>query len=379
MPERRAAQRLFFIVNVDWFFLSHRLPLAQAAQKAGWDIQLLTASTGRFPDLEKGGVPCLEIPFARSFSHPFHELKCVYLLIKSFRDTPPDVIHCVALKAIILGGIAARFCGVKRVVYAVTGMGSMFIKETLFARMYQGVFKLILSFLFHQSGARIIMQNAEDVDYFKREGLAPPDKIELIKGAGVDVNLWESKPELEGGPFICLMPARLLKDKGIWEFMKAARILHKKHGAKILCRICGDEDAGNPTSISAHELQPYIDDGSIEWSGHRKDMKAEFEKCHMVALPSYREGLPKVLIEAGASGRASVTCDVTGCREVIKDGVNGLLVEARNAEKLAERIEWMMEHPLERRRMALLAREIVEQEFALEKVLTRTLRIYETV
>lgn len=371
-------KKLVYIVNVDWFFLSHRLPLALAARDAGYDVSVITADTGDCAVIQQYGIKVYSVPFARSFAHPFHEWKCFKRVGLLLKELKPDVVHCVALKAVILGGWPARRLGVSRVVCTVTGMGSTFIRKSWRSQIWQALVRQGLNRLFSGEGFRVIVQNTDDYQAFLQQNLAPVSRVVLIRGSGVDLNKFhpveEPSPESEG--FQVVLPARMLRDKGVGEFVEAARIIHSS-GVKVRMILAGGLDPHNPTALTRDTIEKWVQEKLVIWRGEISDMVTLYQSSHVVVLPSYREGLPKVLIEAGACGRASITTDVPGCREIIQNNINGLLVPVCDSKNLAEAILTLCRNEERRRQMGREARKIVEAEYELDSVNRRTLELYQ--
>lgn len=324
-------KRLVYIVNVDWFFISHRLPLARAARDAGWDVHIFTTDTGRAHELEKEGFSVKRVSLGRALQNPLVEILCFLSILTGLIRLRPQVVHCVAFKAVLWGGIAARLCGVPRTILAVTGFGSTFLKKGRRGGVWKKIIFTLLRLVCAGRSVRLIVQNRDDRAEFISAQIARAEQIALIKGSGVNLEEFTCSPEpAPDNGLRCVLPARLLRDKGVLEFVEAARILKSQPATQTIHMILvGGIDPHNPSSIAETELNEWIQEGIIEWMGHRNDMETVFHECHIAVLPSYREGLPKALIEAGACGRPSVTTDVPGCREIIQDGVNGLLVLPR--------------------------------------------------
>ncbi len=367
-----------YIVNVDWFFISHRLPLALAAQARGWDIHIFTTDTGQAGELEKKGFHIHRVPLGRAMQNPFLELTCFFSILSGLNSFKPDVVHCVAFKAVILGGLAARFCRIPRIVLAVTGFGSTFLGDGLKSKLWKKAVFALLRFICSAKATRVILQNEDDRREFLQQGILHPEQIALIRGSGVSVDEYIPAPEpgMEEG-FVCLLPARLLKDKGVCEFVEAARILKStESGVKWRMVLAGGVDLDNKTSITKEQMDSWVGAGLVEWRDHCRDMIPLYRMSHVVVLPSYREGLPKVLIEAGACGRASIATDVPGCREIIQEGVNGLVVPVKNAAALAAAIIRLQRDHQGRQMMGQKAREIIVSGYDVRDVIDKTLFLY---
>ena len=369
--------RLVYVVNVDWFFLSHRLELARAARREGYEVHVLTADTGRLGEIQAEGFDVVAVPFARSFTHPLRELCCLWLVWRTLRRLKPRVVHCVALKAVLIGGLACFVAAPPRTVFTVTGVGSTFLGASWKSRAWRGLVRWALRTVFSPAGARVILQNGDDLREFIGAGVVPREKAVLIRGSGVDLERFQPAPEPpETDGFVVVLPARLLKDKGVREFAEAGRILREAGRFRVRMILAGGEDLHNTSALDARIVQEWVRKGWVEWPGFQNDMATVYRSAHLVAFPSYREGLPRALLEAGACGRATVATDVPGCREVIREGVNGLLVPARDASALARAIGRLLGDPDLRRDMGRKARQIVEQEFGLPRVIERTLETY---
>lgn len=365
---------ILYFVNQLEFFLSHRLPLARAAREAGYQVHVAGPRSASVARLEENGFVFHHIAMTRSGVHPVQELATLMGIYRLLRRLKPDILHNVALKAVFYGSLAAKFAGTRAVVNALTGLGFVFIAEHGRARVLKNLIMAGMRFAFRQGRHRLIMQNHDDPRLFIEAKVVPPDEVVVIRGSGVDMMQFQPAPEPPGG-IRAVLVSRMLWDKGVGEFVAAARELKRK-GSPVECLLVGDGDPGNPASVSAHQLEQWHREGVVTWLGHTNEVADIFAGSHIVCLPSYREGLPKVLIEAAACGRAIVTSDVPGCREIVQDGRNGLLVPVRDGMALADAIEKLaLEHDL-RRLMAESGRALAVQEFSVERVLQETLELY---
>lgn len=368
-------KKLVYIVNVDWFFISHRLPLALHAVKEGWDVYLLTKDTGRKEELERQGIKVYDVPFGRTSVNPVEELKCVMMSRHLLKKIKPDVIHNVTWKGCLWGGIAAKMTGNRHVVNALSGLGSVFINKGLVNRIIGYLTKVA----FKNDYAAFIFQNPDDVSWFKSLGYATDNRIHIIKGSGIDLKSYAYKEALPKNKLKVLFPARMLRDKGLCELIEAFKILRPKYEEKIELILAGSCSDANKTSVSEKELKGMTVEGYITWIGNQIDMYPVYVESDIVALPSYREGLPKALIEACAVGRPIVTTDVPGCRECVEEGVNGYMVPLKSTEELAEAIAKLVEDPAARKRFGEASRQKAEREFSIENVIEKTFGIYEQV
>lgn len=366
--------KLFFVANVDWFFMSHRLPLALEALKEGDKVWLLTADTGRKQEIEALGIRFLTIPFKRSGRNPLHELRCLWLLCKYYRRYQPDVIHHITLKAALLGSLAAKLTFSRRVVNAISGLGYNFTDGR--DGLLQKIVRLFIRTAFRSRWFSFILQNPDDVKMIRELHLVSPSHIHLIKGAGVDLEVFSYMPPYPKEKLHVLFPARILLDKGVIEFIEAAKSIREEVKGKVLFILAGDCDRENLAVLREEDLLPLLEPGYMEWIGFQKDMLPVYQESDIVVLPSYREGLPKSLIEACAVGRPVVTTDVPGCRECVRDGWNGFLVPAKDSGALAKALLQLIKDGELRELFGRNARKLAEQEFSLTAVVEKHREIY---
>jgi glycosyltransferase involved in cell wall biosynthesis len=377
-PESSAAAegpsgRLLFLLRDPAFFLSHRLPIARAARAAGYDVHVATVNEPAAQAIRAEGFTHHELP-PRSANNPFSELRTFNRMRAILRAVRPDILHCVTVHAVMLGCLAARLERVPACVAAISGLGYAFLDSGFLALLRRrGMNALFRAGLAHPN-LRAIFQNPDDRHYFLERGLIDEARTVLIRGSGVDTDIFHPTEE-PAGPVRIVLPARMLSDKGVCEFLAAARILKAK-GRVAQCVLAGDVYPANPKSISRETLETWRAEGVVEWLGHCDDMPAVYAQSHIVCLPSYREGLPKALLEGAACGRALVAADVPGCREIVRDGENGLLVPARNAPALAAALERLIANATLRRTLGARGRAIVLAEFTVDRVVRATLEVY---
>ncbi|MFQ5773404.1 MAG: glycosyltransferase family 4 protein [Kiloniellaceae bacterium] len=376
MTARQASDRptLLLTINDAGFFLSHRLPIAQAAAAAGYRVHVAAARSPAAETIAAHGLVFHPLPLSRRGLGPWREVRTFWSIYRLYRSLAPDLVHQVTVKPVLYGGLAARLAGVPAVVNAVSGLGYVFVDRGWKAGVLRSAIKAAYRIALAQRNGRVIFQNLDDREEFAAQGLVNPDASVLIKGSGVDLARFAPKPEPEGVPLV-MLASRMLRDKGVGEFVEAARVLRKK-GARARFVLVGDTDAGNPAAIARDRLKAWRREGVVEWWGHREDMPGVLAQAHVVCLPSYREGLPKILIEAAACGRPIVASDVPGCREIARAGDNALSVPIRDAEALARAIERLIADPDLRRRMGARGRSIAEAEFSVARVVRETLAVY---
>ena len=369
------AMRLLFVVNAPEFFLSHRLPIALAAKRAGYEVHVATADDGQAcRTITEQGLIHHIVPLTRSGQHPVRELAAIMSLCRLMKRLHPDLVHLVTIKPVLYGGLAARLAGVPAVVAAVSGLGTVFVSRGGRAGLVRRVVGVLYRLALGHRNLAVIFQNPDDRAALTRIGAVEAHQTRLIRGSGVALEDCPLVPEPEGRPVVT-MAARLLREKGVVEFVEAARLLAKR-GVEVRFRLIGSPDPGNPTSITPEELAIWRDEGLVELPGYRNDITAQYAQSHIVCLPSYREGLPKSLVEAAACGRAVVTSDVPGCRDAIEPGKSGVLVPARDAVALADAIQRLVEDGEQRRAMGRAGRELAEREFAIDKIVAAHLAIY---
>jgi glycosyltransferase involved in cell wall biosynthesis len=366
--------KMLFVDNDVNSFYSYRIGVACAARDAGFEVHVAAPQGKAVELLEREGFVFHAISMTRSGTMPWKEVGTIFALAKLFRQIQPDLVHLVRLKPVLYGGLAAHGARVPAVVNLLTGLGYVFTAETRKAGILRKIVSFSCKVAFRHKNQRVIFQNPDDRSVFVNNKILPMQQTVLIKGSGVDIEEYRPVPEPVGVPVV-LLASRMLRDKGITDFVDAARAL-KNAGVPARFVLVGDTDAGNPTAISADQLQEWASSGVVEWWGHQNGMHSVLTQAHIVCLPSYREGVPKVLIEAAACGRPIVTTDAPGCREIVRHSENGLLVPVRNSQALAEALRTLIENPALRKRMGNRGREIVVQEFSLARVIDETLRVY---
>jgi len=373
-----AGRRLMFVVNNPAFFMSHRVPVALAAQRAGYDVHVATMDGPAVADIQALGMTHHAIPMTRSGKHPLQELGTLLALVRLFRRVRPDVVHLVTIKPVLYGGIAARLARVRGMVAAISGLGFVFLSNSLKMRLVRSVVARLYRIALGHPNSRVIFQNANDRDLLKSLGAVRDEQVVMIRGAGVDLDAYRALPEPPTPPVVVTMVARLLRDKGVQEFVQAAGILRQR-GLPVTMQLVGGVDAGNPASATQSEVDAWQRDGAVQALGERSDVAALYAASHIAVLPSYREGLPKSLIEAAACARAVVTTDVPGCRDAIEPGETGLLVPVRDAQALADAIARLAEDPALRQAMGAAGRALAEREFNIERVASIHVGLYDAL
>jgi glycosyltransferase involved in cell wall biosynthesis len=366
--------RILFFVTEDWFVCSHWLPMVIAAKDAGNDVVVVTRTNKHAELIMQHGIRVIPFEISRRGSNLFREFTTILRLLGIYRKEKPRLVHHVAMKPMLYGSLAARLARVPHTVNWVAGMGWLFVSNHQRAKILQSAVRKALGMLLR--GTSVIVENKDDQAIIASLGIANRD-IHLVRGAGVDTSAYAPSPESEGVQLVVL-PARMLWDKGVGEFVDAAKQL-RQHGVKAGFVLVGEPDEGNPASVPEEQLLAWQKEGVVEWWGRREDMPKVYAQSHIVCLPSYREGLPKALLEAASCARAVVTTNVPGCRDVVRDGDNGMLVEARDAAALANALSRLLADPELRSRMGQRGRERVLNEFSQEKIVAQVLEIYREV
>lgn len=370
--------KLLMIVNVDWFFLSHRLPVALEALRSGYEVHIVTTLTEGRERLEAYGFKVHEVNMDRSGAGLLGLLATLYKFIRLFWRIRPDVVHLVTIKPVLLGGLAARVSPVGGVVFAISGLGHVFVDNTLLGKVRKKLVGIWYRFILSTRNMRIIFQNPDDRHAIESIANLDAAKVAMIPGSGVDLKEYCYALPPEGRP-VMLMAARLLATKGVREYVQAARIL-KERNIKARVLLVGAPDVGNPASVSEVELHAWAQEGVVEWLGHRNDLSSLMAQSHVVVLPSYYgEGLPKVLIEAAACGRAVVTTDMPGCRDAIEPDVTGLLILPRSPEAIADALSTLIQDRRRCLKMGLAGRERAEQLFDVHSVGQIHLSLYDSL
>ena len=369
--------RLVFVINELSFFFSHRLSLAKAAQQAGYEVHIVSPKSDNVDQLIQHGFHFHPILLDRKGLNPFRELRLMLSLFWLYRTLKPSIVHHLTIKPVLYGGTMARLAGVPSVVNAVTGLGYLFISQSRSAKLLRNFSKVGFYLAFHHPNMRVIFQNPDDQQQFVKNHLLKPEMGLLIKGSGVSLEEYQSLPTPKSAEIVVLLPARLLWDKGVGEFIQAADILRRQYNIKMV--LAGQIDTGNPSAIRKTQLDIWLKQGLVEYWGFQRNIQQAFARCHIVCLPSYREGTPRVLIEAAACARPIVTTNVPGCRDIIIHGENGLLVEPKNAQALADSIAELAADSNLRERMGRRGRQIVAEGFSSDLVNRKTLAVYKTL
>lgn len=367
--------KLFIVVNVDWFFLSHRLPVALTARDAGWDVTIVTADTGKLKEIEKHGLKVIDLPMSRSGMNIIEELKTLRFLYYLYRKEKPDVVHHVGMKTILWGTLAAKFSKVNGVVNAISGLGGFFAEDN--KGLLSMVMPMALRFSHNRPNLLCIFQNDDDWNLYVRHRIIRHEQGRFIKGSGVDLKDYCYTPEPSEGKIKVILTARMIVEKGIFLLTEAAERLRARYGDSIEFQLVGGLD-DHPDAITKEQMDAVCDGKYIKWLGYRADVRDLLKACHIVAFPSYyMEGLPKSLIEANAVGRPIITSNSVGCKEAVIDGYNGFLIEPKDVDALTEKLDVLIGDKDLRVKMGRNSREYAEKYFDIETVKEKHLAIYQ--
>jgi len=370
--------KILFFITEDWYFWSHRLPIARAARNSGFEVLVATRVNQHKERIENEGFRLIPIGLERRSKNIFKEVLSIFEIAKIYRREKPDIVHHVAVKPVLYGSWAARIAGISGVVNALAGLGLIFVAQGWKAKLLKRFVVFAFRTAFSAKNTVGIFQNPEDLKLFIDAGVIKSEKTALIRGSGVDTARFIPLPELGGIPTIALA-SRMLWDKGVGEFVEAARML-KKNGIGCRLILVGNPDPENPASIPKNTLCGWHAEGIVEWWGYSEDMPEVFLQANIIVLPTtYGEGVPKILIEAASCGRPIVATDIPGCREIVRHNENGFLIPPHDSKALADTLKTLIEDPKLRERMGIRGREIVKDEFSEEIVVNQTIELYKKI
>lgn len=367
-------KNLFIVVNVDWFFLSHRKDVALAAKEVGWDVTIVTADTGKLKEIEALGLKTINLPMSRSGMNIVQELKTLNWIRKLYKREKPDVVHHVGMKTILWGTLAAKFSKNNGVVNAISGLGGFFAEDN--KGLLSKIMPKVLKFSHNRPNLLCIFQNNDDWDLYVKHNIINYNQGRFIKGSGVDLNQFCFTPQPTEGKIRVILTARMIVEKGIFLLTDAAERLRSKYQDTVEFLLIGGLD-DHPGAITKEQLDTVCDGNYIQWLGYRTDIAELLKSCHIVAFPSYyMEGLPKSLIEADAIGRPIITSNSVGCKETVIDGYNGFLIQPKDVDALTERLDLLISNKDLRTQMGANARKYAEEYFSIDTVIERHLSIY---
>ncbi len=367
--------KVLYLVTEDWYFWSHRLALARAAKRRGHEVVVVTSVNKHGEMIKKEGFKLVPWTLDRSGNNPLRELGSVWELVCVYRRHRPDVAHHVALKPVLYGAVASAVAKTPVTVNALAGLGHIFVAKGVRAFVVRKILTAVLRLAMRRKKSGAIFQNPDDINRFVDAGVVHPSKVSLIKGSGVDTGVFAPPTTEPSGVPIVLLHSRMLKTKGVYDFLEAAKLLKSRIQVRMV--LAGAPDPHNPASVNLATLEKWNREGYVEYWGQKENMPEIIRRSSVVVLPSlYGEGVPRSLIEAASAARPLVAYDIAGCREIVRDRVNGFLAPAGDVKALAGHIKKLLVDDDLRARMGAAGRKIVEDEFCVERVVGETLDLY---
>lgn len=370
--------KILFVTNVDWFFISHRLVIAEEAQRRGFEVIVAAEDTGRSQEIRDKGINFINLSISRSGTNPFKEFKTLINFYSIYTSIEPDVVHHITLKPVIYGSIIAKLLRIRGVVNAISGLGYNFTKGR--QSIVQKAILYIMRLGFSRKNLVVIFQNENDHEELTDLGIInSSNEIVRIKGSGVDLEKYYESPFPAFNRIKILLPSRMLWDKGVKELREASNILKEKYSNKIEFILSGLADEDNKAGVPTSYLKGWDDGKYVKWIGYQKNMFKIYQNSHIVVLPSYREGMPKALLEACAVGRAIVTTNAIGCKETVDEGVNGFKVPVASSTDLANALEELINNHDLVKQMGHNSRAKAEKEFDVKNVVEKHIEIYNSL
>ena len=368
--------KVLLVANTGWYLYNFRLPLARSLRELGLEVVFVSPKDAYVARLQNEGFRWVHLEMNRKSLNPLKELAVLARLVRIYSKEQPSACHHFTIKCVLYGTIAAKLAGVRAVVNAVTGLGHVFIADRPLTRLVRPLISFLYRKILTARRVQVVFQNIDDFSEFRDRGLIIPEKTTIIRGSGINLTRFCPRPgPLDGTPCpTVLFASRLIREKGLVEFVDAARML-KLQGYEANFAVAGNLDEGNPSAITQAELDGWVKEGVIDYLGHIDQIEDVLGTASIVVLPSYREGTPRILLEAAAMGKPIVATDVPGCREVVQDGVNGFLVPARDAAGLAEGMQKLIVDEQLRARMGAKS-VILIQDFKEESVIEATVNVY---
>lgn len=367
-------KKILLVANTDWYLYNFRMSLARFLKASGFEV-IFVAPSGEYQQkIINEGVGFIPWQVKRRSMFILGELIALIRLLLIYYRQKPCLVHHFTVKPVLYGSIAARIGGVGAIVNSITGLGYIFLSKDCNLKLLQKLLVPVYRFAFHQNRLHLIFENPDDLEMLESKNMIRKSQSSVIQGVGVDERVFSQTPDPNNEVPTIILPARMLYDKGVEDFVNAAKMVRLKRKAKFI--LVGDVDPGNPSMIRKETLQRWVTEEAIEWWGFQGDMPNIFQNCNIVTLPSFGEGLPTVLIEAAACGRPLVATDVPGCRDVVMDGVNGYLVPVNDVDALAAAMIKLIDSPEKRQAMGNESRKLVLEKFTAEMVNQATFTIY---
>lgn len=368
-------KKILFIVNVDKFFLSHRIDIAYKLIKRNYEVHLACKFTENTKKIKKKGLILHNLNLSRSGMGIYENLKSFFQIFNIIKKIKPDLVHAITIKPIIFTGIASYFTKISSIVFSITGLGFVFLTNGIISQFRKSLIIKLFKICFKHQNCNIIFQNPDDLNFIIKKTKLSIKKTSIIYGSGVFLKKYIHKEKYKNFTNI-LFASRLLVHKGIREFVKASQILKKKN---INFIIAGNIDKGNPSSIDKKTLQTWISKNYIKYIGFKKDIKKTIFNSDIVVLPSYGEGFPKILIEAAAAGKPVITTDVSGCRNAIIPGKTGILIKKENYKELVNALDFLIKNKKIRKKMGIEAKKFARNTFDINNVILKHEEIYKNL
>lgn len=371
--------KIIFFANTDWYLYHFRLGLARSFREQGAEVVMISPPGDYGARIAAKGFRWLPLPMNRRSLNPFREIRLLHYIYSIYKKEQPDVIHNFTIKSVIYGALAGQAAGIHNRIQAVTGLGHIFISQSFRARLLRPLVKGLLRLALRGKGSRLILQNPDDRSLFLQYKLIEQERIHLIRGSGVDTGRFTPVQRVRKGKFRILLAARLLWEKGIREYVNAAELLaYRSDELEFL--LAGAADPGNPGAVPGQDTKGWQESGLLTVLGHVENMQQLMAEVDVMVLPScYGEGIPRSLLEAASMALPVITTDAPGCREIVENEKNGFLVSMRDAAALAEKIEYLLDHPETCLRFGKAGREKVCKEFAQEIVFRQTWKVYRSL
>jgi len=372
-------KNLVYLVSEDWYFLSHRLALAKDAMDRGYKVHVLCKNTGMLDKIRSYGFKCYELKSSRSNTSVWYLIKEILNIRSIIKNIDPTIVHLIAFRPILLGLSSLILLNNIKIISSITGMGSIFLSKSFKLKILKFFILIFLFLNFRRKNNNIIVQNKDDYNFCLKKLNIQKNKIFLIRGSGVNINYFKYTKEPPSSPIIVTFVGRLIKDKGIETLFNAFKKVNRVD-KNIHLLIAGNIDASNPSAISKNYINSQINENKhISWLGNVTNIKELWKKSHIAILPSRREGLPKSLLEAAASGKAIIATDVPGCREIAINNFNAITVPLDNSDELAKAIKYLANNNEVRKQYGLKSRELVEKDMSEEIIINKTISIYENL
>ena len=368
---------ILMVANVDWIFIYHRLEIAVKAKTEGYRVIVLAKNSGRSKEITDKGLEFVDLPISRSGTNIFKELKVIRYLFNFYKKTKPIIAYHVTMKPIIYGTLVSKFLQISTV-NGVSGLGYNFTGER--KSFVQKIMIGLMTYGFDKTSNYLVFENKDDYAELKDLNIVKNhNEVYISKGVGVNLQKFYPIASDQNKKTTIILPARMLWDKGVKEFVNAALLLKEQYFGKVFFKLYGMVDLGNKEAVPEEYLNKIKIDGYLEWLDHHEEMIQVYKNADVVVLPSYREGMPTVLLEACAMGLPIVTTNAIGCKECVEDNVNGFIVPLKNVDKLATAIKKLIDHPKLRLEMGKVGRVRAESMYDRSKVVQKHIKIFNSI